>query len=120
MIQAPRANEPERGGGLRTAGVLVAALGGAVLVTGAVLNLKVNQMASDLEKPGNYSRSTESRRADYATLTQVSYGVGGACLLGGVVVYLLGRSAGQADATSTAFVPTLGRGGVSAVFKGAF
>jgi hypothetical protein len=44
------------GGGLRSVGTVAVALGGAGLITGVVLNVKVNSMASDLEAPGAYSR----------------------------------------------------------------
>jgi hypothetical protein len=113
-----RAVKGARGAGLRTAGVIVAALGGAALVTAVALNLKVNSMAKDLEAPGAYSRSTESRRSDYATLTWIGYGVGGACLAGGAVLYLLGRRSARTDAVALA--PVIGPDHAGAALRGAF
>ena len=117
-VEQPDAGSP--GAGLRTAGVIVAGLGGAALITGVALNLKVNGMASDLEKPGAYSRDTESRRSDYATLTWVSYGVGGACLAGGAILYLLGHSQARTNGPAVAVLPAIASGGLAAVVKGAF
>ena len=111
---------PLPGSGLRTTGVILAATGGAALVTGALLNLKVNQLASDMEAPGAYSRNTETRRADYATLGWISYGVGGALVAGGVLLYYLGGSSAPAKTPSLAFVPALAPGHVGVGFQGGF
>lgn len=106
------------GAGLRTAGVIVAGLGGAALISAVAFNLKVNSMATDLEAPGAYSRSTESRRSNYATLAWIGYGVGGACLAGGALLYLLGRSAARTDAVALAPTVSADQWGVS--LQGAF
>ena len=72
------ANEP--GSGLRTAGIVTVAVGGAALIAGVILNLKVNNMASDLQKIDGYSTSKESDRKTYETLGWVGYGVGAGCV----------------------------------------
>jgi hypothetical protein len=87
--QAPSRGSP--GAGLRTAGIVVAAVGGAALVTGLVLNLKYISMTSDLEKPYNYTRDSDSSRRDYKTGAWVSYGAGAALAVGGGILYYLGR-----------------------------
>jgi len=58
----PSDSSPAPGAGLRTAGVITAAVGGAALVTGLILNLKVNSMASDFQTLNGYTDSKESDR----------------------------------------------------------
>jgi hypothetical protein len=100
---APSTGRP--GTGLRIAGGIVAGLGVAGLVTGLVLNLKVNGMSSDLE--ADWNPGTNSTREDYKTAGWIAYGAGAACVAGGMVLYYLGwRRAGSA--ASVAVIPTVG------------
>jgi hypothetical protein len=62
----------ESGSGLRTAGIITAAFGGAAVVTGIILNLKVNSMASDMQKTNGYTDSKDSDRKTYETLGWVA------------------------------------------------
>lgn len=111
-------SQPEPGAGLRTAGVIAASLGGAALITGAVLNLTVNGMASDLEQPGAYSRTDDARRADYATAAWVSYGVGGALVASGALLYYVGWTSARVGDASVSLAPA--RGGVGIACQGSF
>jgi hypothetical protein len=111
------------GRGLRIAGIAAAAVGVAGLAAGVVFNLKANSLASDLEAANGssttlYSRSKESSRSSYATLTWVAYGAGAACVAGGAILYLLGRSPGPS--TQVALVPAVSVGEIGAVVQGAF
>ena len=111
------------GRGLRVAGIAAAAVGVAGIAAGVVFNLKANSLASDLEAANGssttlYSRSKESSRSTYATLTWVAYGAGAACVVGGAVVYLLGRS--QGPSAQVALAPAVGVGEIGAVLQGAF
>ena len=106
--------------GLRTAGIITAAFGGAAVVTGVILNLKVNSMASDLQKTDGYSAGKESDRKTYETLGWVGYGVGAACVATGAVLYYFGLRSGATGAASVAFVPALAPGQAGASVKGAF
>jgi hypothetical protein len=108
------------GGGLRIAGLAVGGLGVAGVVTGAVLNLKANSLANDLEKPESYSRSTDSTRKDYKTFAWVSYGVGAAFVAGGAIMYYLGRGKGEDAAPSVAMVPVVSTNMLGTVLTGAF
>ena len=110
----------ESGSGQRTGGVITAAVGGAAIITGVVLNLKVNAMASDLQKTDGYSASKESDRKAYETLGWVSYGVGAACVATGAVLYYLGQRPSSAGSSSIAFVPAFAPGHAGAILKGAF
>jgi tetratricopeptide (TPR) repeat protein len=107
-----RSANPPRAGrdGLKVAAIVVASFGGAALATGLGLHFKNNSMASSLEVPGSYSRTTNSRRETYATLAWVSYGVGTACVAAGDVMYLLGRAPTHEDRASLAWSPVLAPG----------
>jgi hypothetical protein len=122
-IQRPRQPVPAAtnpGSGLRTAGIVVASVGGAALVAGIILNLKVNSMASDFQNLNGYTDSKESDRKSFETLGWVSYGVGAACVATGSVLYVLGLRAGRQSSASIALLPTLVPGGAAALVKGAF
>jgi hypothetical protein len=112
--------DAKAGRGLRIAGVAVAGVGAAALVSGLALNLKANSMATDLEKPESYSRSTDSTRKDYKTLGWVGYGAGAALLATGAAMYYVGWSKGQDSPPTLALAPVLATGTIGAVFAGAF
>jgi hypothetical protein len=106
------------GAGLRIAGVAVAAVGVAGIVTGVVLNLKANSLATEIETDRPYLLSRESTRQDYVTWMWISYGVGAACLAGGAALYGLGYWKGKNDRLS--FLPSAGPGWMGAHLQGAF
>ena len=110
----------ESGSGLRTAGIVTAAVGGAALVAGVILNLKVNNVADDLQKTDGYIPGKESDRKTYENLGWASYGVGAACVATGAILYVLGMRSGAPVSTSVALVPTFAPGQAGAVVKGAF
>jgi hypothetical protein len=117
-ITQPQSPAPGQGSGLRTAGIVAAAVGGAALVAGVVFNLKVNGLASDLKKTDGWSRDKDSDRKTYQTLGWVSYGVGAACVATGVVLYGLGLRSGRG--ATVALVPAFSPGQAGAVVEGAF
>ncbi len=108
------------GRGLRTTGVVVGAAGVAGIVTGVVLSLKANGLASDMEKLDGYTADQESSRKDYRNLGMVAYGVGAACIATGGVLYFLGMRAGATAAPGVAFSPILAPGVAGAAITGAF
>jgi tetratricopeptide (TPR) repeat protein len=110
----------QSGSGFRTAGIVTAAVGGAALVASVVMNLKVNGMASDLQKTNGYDAGKVSDRNTYETLGWVGYGVGAACVATGAVLYYLGIRSGASESASVAFVPAFAPGQAGAVLKGAF
>jgi hypothetical protein len=115
--QATPAPAP-RGRGLRVAGIAAGAVGAASLVTAMVLNVKANTMADDLNQPAGYDRDKVSQRSNYETMSWVGYGVGSACLVGGAVLYYLGRRSGSAPAV--ALFPTVASGQAGVNLHGAF
>jgi hypothetical protein len=113
--QAPDA----RGLGLRVGGIVAVVAGVAGVATGVVLNLKSNSLAKDLERSNtSYSRAKESDRSRYETWSWVGYGVGGACIVGGAILYYLGFRQGHEP--QVALVPSAGPGHVGALLQGAF
>jgi hypothetical protein len=104
--------------GLRVAGIVTASVGVAAVVAGVILNLKVNSMASDLESLGNYSDGKESDRKTYEKVGWTSYGVGGACLATGAVLYYLGLRSNAPSAV--AFTPVLAPDRAGAAVGGRF
>jgi len=111
---------PGSGAGLRTAGIITASVGGAALVTGMILNLKVNSMADSIQQTDGYTPSKESDRKTYENLGWASYGIGAACVATGAVLYILGVRAGSNGAASVALVPTVAPGQAGAFLNGAF
>ena len=118
---APAQGQASTGAGLRTAGIVTASVGGAALIAGVLLNVKVNGMASDMQStPGGYSAGKESDRKTYETLGWASYGVGAACVATGAVLYVLGLRAARGSTSSVALVPAFAPGQAGALLKGAF
>jgi len=117
---SPPSASGEPGVHLRTAGVVTAAAGGAALVTGLILNLKVNSMASDFQTLNGYTDSKESQRKSYETWGWVSYGVGAGCVATGAVLYYLGSQAGKNGNAGVALLPAFAPGTAGAVLTGAF
>lgn len=107
------------GSKLRTTGLVLAGIGGAAVVAGVLLNLKVNGMADDFGTLDGYTDAKESDRQNYETFGWVGYGVGGACLATGAVLYFLGRRVGAQDPV-VAVAPSFSSGGVAATLNGRF
>lgn len=107
------------GAGLRLAGIVTAGVGVATIATGVILALKANSLASDLESsPTSYDRDKESTRSSYATFSTVGYVAGGACVVGGAILYYFGWRQGQPS--SIALVPIISPVATGAVLQGAF
>ena len=104
------------GFGLRIAGIGIASVGGAALVAGLVLNLKANSMVRGLAP--TYNRSDDSTGKTYQTLSMVGYGVGAACVAGGMVLYYLGWRAGRAS--QMALLPSFSTGSAGGALAGGF
>jgi hypothetical protein len=119
VVAAPSAPAETQGRGLRVAGIIVGATGGAAIVAGVLLSLKANGLASDLEKLDGYTPDKESSRKTYRNLGLVGYGVGAAGLVTGGVLYFLGLRA-AATQPSVAVSPLVVPGAVGAAMTGAF
>lgn len=120
VVQRPQLSNGRAGSGLRTAGISVAAVGLAASISAVLLNIKAYDMAKDLEKPDNFNRDTDNTRKQYKTLAWIGYGAGGACLVGGTVMYLLGRRAGRDADSPVTLVASFGPNLTGASLQGAF
>jgi len=120
LQQTAKASDDHGGSGLRIAGVVTAAIGGAALLSGVILNIKVNSMSSDLEKTDNYTRNSDSTRKDYKTLGWVSYGVGAVCVASGAALYYLGWRKSQGSRVEVALLPSFMPGMTGDMLTGGF
>jgi hypothetical protein len=82
-------------------------------VTGLVLNLEANSTVSNVQNL--YNDKSYSSSKDYKTGSQVAYGVGAVCVVGGAILYYLGMSAEH-----VAVAPMALQGGAGALLTGAF
>ncbi len=111
------------GRGWRIAGIIATATGAAGIVTGVFLNLKANQLTSQLDAANNssttlYQRSAQAQQSHYETGGWVAYGAGAACLAGGAILYYLGYR--QALNEQVAVAPMFSSGELGAALQGAF
>lgn len=109
QILAPPPSGTELHSILPTTGIVVGSVGLAGLVAAVVLNVKANDYAD----AGDRSNFKPFRNG-----ALVCYGVGGAALATGAILYLIGHRKG--DSQSVALVPTLGSGGGAVVLGGEF
>ena len=108
----------EAGSSLRTSGLIVGGIGLATLVTAVVLNLKANSLAD--EANASHDLAKESSQKSYKTGALLCYGVGGAALIAGTVVYLVGRAKGTAKSSSVALLPIWSPGEAGLAITGEF
>jgi hypothetical protein len=99
------------GGALRTTGIIVGSVGVAAVATGALLNLKANQLANDGDASGQKS---------YQNGSVACYGVGGAAVAAGVILYWMGHQAHGRASTDVALLPTWTPGGAALAIRGGF
>lgn len=113
---APTARQP--GAALRTTGVIVGATGLASLVGALVLNLKANNLADKANE--KYDPAAESSQSSYKTGALVCYGIGGAALVTGTVLYFVGRSRAKTASAGLAITPVGGPGLAGLTLRGGF
>ena len=101
----------ESGSPLRTTGIVVGGVGLATLATAVILNLKANQLADSGDGSGQKT---------YRNAALTCYGVGGAAVAAGVVMYLLGHKAAGAPSTGVALFPMWTPDGATLALRGDF
>jgi hypothetical protein len=116
VVRAPAVGESQPGSALRTTGVVLGSVGLAALAGGLVLNLKANSLADKANR--DRDPAAESSQKSYKTGSIVCYGVGGAALLAGTILYLAGRSKGTSG--GLAFAPILGPAEAGLAVSGGF
>jgi hypothetical protein len=116
-VVAPTAPEP-RSSLLPTTGIVVGSMGLASLATAIILNLKANQIIDDAK--GHPTASQNSSQKSYETAAWVCYGVGGAALATGVVLYLVGRHNDSQTNSTISMLSVLLPGGAALAARGQF
>jgi hypothetical protein len=116
IAATPTAARKDSGAAMRTTGIVVGSIGLASLATAVILNLKANQLASDVNDREDPSK--RSSQPSYRTGSLVCYGVGGAAVLAGGVLYWLGYRSGQSNAV--AVLPTWMPGTAGLAVRGEF
>ena len=89
------------------------AVGVAAVGTGVGMALKANSLSTT-----KYSRSREDERASLKTWGLISYGVGAAAIVTGMVLYLAGWP--SEPSTGMALLPVMSNDGASMFLKGEF
>jgi hypothetical protein len=94
---APAPPPPSRPGrGMRIAGLSVGGAGVLVTGVGVYFGLRARSLASEAEDlTGTWDPSIESRGEKAQRSAYIAWGVGGAAIIGGVVLYMMGRSSGE-------------------------
>jgi hypothetical protein len=101
----------ESGSTLRTTGIVVGSIGLATVATALILNLKANQLADSGDGSGQKS---------YRNGALTCYGVGGAAVAAGIVMYLLGHKTVAAPSTGVALLPVWTSDGAALAIRGDF
>lgn len=112
-----------KGAGLRTAGIVTASVGVAAVVAGVVFGLAAESIESEVTSDNDrqtYDRQKDDRGRLYAKLQWVGYGVGGAALAGGAILYYLGHRASQASDAPVALLPVIAPDHAGALLRGSF
>ena len=121
MLETQRNAAPSNpGAGLRVAGIVTMSVGAAAAIGGLVLGLQAKSIADEVTKDntlGTYDRKKDDRGKLFANLQWVGYGVGGAAIVGGALLYYFGYRAAK---PSVAFVPVLAPDHAGAVLEGRF
>jgi len=100
----------DRGGGKRTVGLVVAGVGVAAIGAGVVFGLKAKSKSDEINggnaaNPQPFDPAVEDDGKRYDLLAKIALGAGGALVVTGVVVYIIGKSA---EHTRVSVVPTDG------------
>lgn len=108
------------GAALRTAGIVVSAVGVAAIAGGVAMALKTQSLVDTMKKSG-YDSGQDSSRRSYETWGWISYGVGAAGLLAGATMYLIGALSRQdaGSLTKISFAPILDRDRAMLMVQGA-
>jgi hypothetical protein len=111
VITAPVPMEKDPESAKRIVGIVVGSVGLASLATAVILNLKANRLASDVNDREDSSK--RSSQPSYKTGALVFYGIGGAALLTGGVLYWLGYRSQKTNAVAILPIWTPGTAGLA-------
>ncbi len=109
----------DRGRGLRLGAYGAGAASLIAFGVGTVYGVKARNISDELSEPNVVYREARFQDGESAETSMfVWYGIGGALLVGGVVLYVLGRPGDEAPAT--ALVPTVGPDGAGVSWSARF
>ncbi|CAN5896052.1 hypothetical protein BH11MYX2_BH11MYX2_11300 [soil metagenome] len=120
VTQTPE--EPESGrSGMRTASYVLFGVGGVGIISGVFFGLKAKSKADDAENPSGtapmWDPSIQSVGKRDNKIAIASFAVGGAAIVGGAVLFVLGGKK-STESSAMTFVP--GDGGGTMVYAGRF
>lgn len=116
-VLAPTPPEP-RSSLLPATGIVLGSVGLATLATAVILNLKANKIIDDAN--GRPTASQDSSQKSYETGAWICYGVGGAAMATGIVLYLVGRHHNNQTNATVSMAPVLLSGGAALAAGGKF
>jgi hypothetical protein len=99
------AGTSERARTQKLAGIIVASVGGAAVIGGIVFGLKAKGLQDEVQTRYDAGKYDSGKSA--ATLQWVFYGIGGAAIAAGAVLYTLGWRASSHEPSSVSFLPVL-------------
>jgi hypothetical protein len=108
------------GRGLRIAGITCGAVGVASIGTGIYFYTRAVSYSNKVAKQPVRNPSDESAGKNAETMQWVFYGIGGAAIATGVVLYVLGRPSTAAAGPVATFAPLVGPGVAGLSAQGAF
>jgi hypothetical protein len=79
----------------RTAGLITSAVGAVGLGLGIYYGIHAKSIADDITSSPTFSPSRDDDRKQAITLEYTAYAVGGVAVVGGLLMYWLGRSGSQ-------------------------
>lgn len=94
----PKPPPPPRRSRLRVGGLAIGAVGGGFVIAGTALAISANRISNGIEKRCQTAcdwtdeGKLDTKARNRATYSLVAFGVGGAALIGGSVMFMLGRS----------------------------
>jgi tetratricopeptide (TPR) repeat protein len=113
----PLPSDSDQEKGLRTAGIICAAVGLAMVGTGVGLALKTQSISSDEQKNGA-TPAKENHRKSLENWGWASYGVGAAAIITGATLCVLSWPSNRS--TKVAIMPVRASDGVTVILKGNF
>jgi tetratricopeptide (TPR) repeat protein len=106
----------DQGRPMRIAGIVTAGVGAGLVVLGVVFAVLSKQAGDDAyySSSGVYDYNADQRRVAYRNADIACFVVGGAAVVTGTTLWLLGRRA--RSTSGAAITPTVGAGGIGVVF----
>jgi hypothetical protein len=118
----PEPESTHAGKGLLIGGIVTGSVGVGAVIAGYFFGRKSNDLIDQMQShPDDYTSGKHSNQQTYKTLAWAGYGVGAACIAGGVVMIAIGASRRASPAqTEVALVPAIAPGQAGILLRGGF